>query len=136
MKCRKIISLFFGTAAINGLILIGNAQGIEIDELVVVAANDVQPVAGTAVGPDVPMGQSADKQVSLLPENADVAKDDNLFGLEGGYFHPYITLQGEYTDNLYNIKTNKTSNFLTTLSPGNVVFPAEKKSHSRHYHHS
>jgi polysaccharide biosynthesis protein VpsM len=118
MKSRKIISLFFGTAAINGLILIGNAQGIEIDKLVVVATNDVQPVAGTAAGPDVPMGQSAGGQVSLLPENADVTKDDNLFGLEGGYFHPYVTLQGEYTDNLYNINANKTSNFLTTLSPG------------------
>jgi polysaccharide biosynthesis protein VpsM len=126
MKSRRVISLFSGAAAFYGLILIGNVQAMQIDKLAVIAANDVLPVAGASVGQDVPMGQSADGQVSLLPENADVARDDNVFGLQGGYFHPYVTLQGEYTDNLFNVNTNKTTNFLTTLSPG-VWFALPRK---------
>jgi polysaccharide biosynthesis protein VpsM len=118
MKSRRVTSLFSGVAFFYGLILGGNVQAIQIDKLAVVAANDMQPAAGFPAGQDVPMGQSADGQVSLLPENVDVGKDDNVFGLEGGYFHPYVTLQGEYTDNLYNVNSKKTTNFLTTLSPG------------------
>jgi polysaccharide biosynthesis protein VpsM len=118
MKYQRVLSLFSGIAAFSGVFIVGNVQGMQIDKLAVVAANDVQPAAGASVGPDVPMGQSATGQPSLLPENADVAKDDNVFGWQGGYFHPYVTLQGEYTDNLYNVDTDKKSTFLTTLSPG------------------
>ncbi len=32
--------------------------------------------------------------------------------------HPYITLQGQYDDNLYLTQDNKTSDFITTISPG------------------
>ena len=33
-------------------------------------------------------------------------------------FHPYITLQGEYNDNINLTQDNKTSDFITTVSPG------------------
>jgi polysaccharide biosynthesis protein VpsM len=118
MKFRNVLSLFSGIAACSGLMIVSNVHGMQIDKLAVVAANDIQPAAGAAEGPDVPMGQSATGQPSLLPENADVTKEDNVFGLQGGYFHPYVTLQGEYTDNLYNVDTDKKSTFITTLSPG------------------
>ncbi len=72
---------------------------------------------GTTVA-ELPLGQSAQGNVSLLPEDVGKVKDDNLFGLEGGYFHPYITLNLEYTDNLYNIDVNKTESLVTKISPG------------------
>jgi polysaccharide biosynthesis protein VpsM len=97
---------------------------MQIDKLTVVAANEVQ--YGASALQDVPLGQSTSGQPSLLPENAEVSTDDNVFGLQGGYFHPYVTLQGEYTDNLYNVKSDKTTNFLTTLSPG-VWFALPRK---------
>jgi polysaccharide biosynthesis protein VpsM len=117
MKHRGIVSLFSGIAVTCGLMMVGNAQAMQINKLALVAANEVQP-AVAAAAPDMPMGQSAEGQPSLLPENAGETNNQNLFGLEGGYIHPYITIKGEYTDNLYNLDTNKTSNFLTTLSPG------------------
>ena len=33
-------------------------------------------------------------------------------------FHPYISVQGEYNDNIYLTSTNKTSDYITTVSPG------------------
>ncbi|RUM40646.1 MAG: hypothetical protein DSY80_09945 [Desulfocapsa sp.] len=67
----------------------------------------------------MPMGQSANGSQSLLPEDDILTNDDELFGTEGGgYFHPYISIAEEYTDNLFNLNTNETSSFLTTISPG------------------
>ena len=43
---------------------------------------------------------------------------DNLFGLRGGYIHPSLLFQEEWTDNLYNIRLQQQSNFLTIISPG------------------
>lgn len=42
----------------------------------------------------------------------------SLFGTRGGYFHPSVLLQEEWTDNLYNLKLVQQSNALTTVSPG------------------
>lgn len=88
---------------------VSGARAIEINEMTVIAAADTPAV-------DVPMGQSAGGEDSLLPEDA--ADDDDLFGKEGGYFHPYLSLAGEWTDNLYNLDDDKKSNFLTRVSPG------------------
>ncbi len=87
---------------------------IDINNMIVVAANS--PLEGVDTGQDMPMGQSGDGSVSLLPEE-DGAPDD-LFGLEGGYVHPYVSVAGAYTDNLFNVDSGKTNNFLTTISPG------------------
>ncbi|MFZ5797028.1 MAG: outer membrane beta-barrel protein [Desulfobulbaceae bacterium] len=43
---------------------------------------------------------------------------DRLFGLRGGFLHPSLLLKEEWTDNLYNIRDGKKSNFLTVVSPG------------------
>jgi polysaccharide biosynthesis protein VpsM len=66
---------------------------------------------------DMPMGQGAEGTVSMLPEETGSAVDE-LFGLEGGYLHPYLSLEGSFTDNLYNVDSDKTSNYLTRVSPG------------------
>jgi len=69
---------------------------------------------------DIPMGQGPEKSPDLLPENTRKNDmDESLFGLPGGgYVHPFLSLGTEYTDNLFNVNDNKTSNFLTTITPG------------------
>ena len=65
------------------------------------------------------MGQTGERKVSLLPEDAETLdEDENLFGLKRGYFHPFITLHLAYTDNLFNLDKDRTSNYLTRISPG------------------
>ncbi len=55
----------------------------------------------------------------LLPEDGGTDLGDDLFGIQGGgYLHPFLTISGEYTDNLFNNPENTRNNFLTTLSPG------------------
>ena len=70
MNSRRAAVLFSGVAAFYGLVLSGNVQAIQIDKLAVVAANEVQPATEDSTGQDVPMGQSATGQGSLLPEDA------------------------------------------------------------------
>lgn len=43
---------------------------------------------------------------------------DDLFGGQGGYFHPYVTVSGLYDDNVYRTPTDKISDYATTLAPG------------------
>ena len=51
-----------------------------------VFAGAAAPAAGETV--DMPMGQSADGEVSLLPEDvSDVQGDENLFGSDWRYTH-------------------------------------------------
>lgn len=40
------------------------------------------------------------------------------YGPTGGYIHPYVSLVGEYTDNLFNVADNEKTNFLVRVSPG------------------
>lgn len=114
-----------GLAVFCGLNLAGNVQAIEVGKLQVIGVgNKVTP---TEVPPtqDVPMGQSTEGQVSLLPEEAQPDEDD-LFGGMGGFLHANLMLQEEYTDNLYNINTDETSTFITTVSPA-IWFTVPRK---------
>lgn len=125
MSNNKSASLFVGgVAACSGLLLAGHVQAIQIDKLVVINASSSQPAA---LAQDLPMGQSGGEKISLLPEDAKMSETEDLFGGQGGYFHLIGTVQEEYTDNLYNIDRNKTSNFLTTLSPALWVTMPRKK---------
>lgn len=97
-------------------------QWLNVNKMLVVAQNDIpatKPLPSPPVE-DVPMGQASEGSTDLLPENAGRgAIDESLFGLTGGgYVHPFLTLKGEYSDNLFNINENTTSNFLTTITPG------------------
>ncbi len=88
-------------------------------------AGAVSPTADSVE--DMPMGQDSSGKESLLPEDVGGGQgEEELFGVEGGYFHPYITLDVEYTDNLYNIDEGDTSNVLTRISPG-VWFALPRK---------
>lgn len=99
----------------------GSAAAMNIHELVVISSTDMAPAAGepTAGTPaDVPMGQGASGEPSLLPEEGELTDGSDLFGLRGGYVHPYLSVGGEYTDNLFNLSDNEVSNMLWKVSPG------------------
>ncbi|MBW1635626.1 MAG: outer membrane beta-barrel protein [Deltaproteobacteria bacterium] len=59
---------------------------------------------------------------SMAAQEDDAANPEKLFGKEGGYFHPFISLGLEYTDNLFNLDDKfpggETENLLTMVSPG------------------
>lgn len=56
---------------------------------------------------------------SAVQEKQDKNNTSNdMFDVRGGYFHPYVSLRGEWTDNLYNINVDEVDNFLTVVSPG------------------
>jgi polysaccharide biosynthesis protein VpsM len=88
---------------------------VAVDKLIVVAANN--PEDGSGAAQDMPMGQSAEENVPLLPEESGATGAD-FYGSEGGYFHPYLSVKGSYTDNVFNVDSDKTSSFITRISPG------------------
>jgi hypothetical protein len=56
--------------------------------------------------PQIPLGQEEE------------SIDADVFGPEGGYLHPFLFVDGTYTDNLYYTNTNEQDDFITTLAPG------------------
>ncbi|BDD87651.1 outer membrane beta-barrel protein [Desulfofustis limnaeus] len=92
------------------------AGAMDIHQLVVVGATAAGPEQAAAA--DVPMGQGASGEPSLLPEESELASDDELFGIRGGYLHPYLSFGVEHTDNLYNLNEDEVSNTLFKVSPG------------------
>jgi len=102
--------------------------------LAVLPVLPVLPVLALASETPLPGRQSADKQESLLPEDTNNIKINDVvdgdksllpedsvletYGPTGGYLHPYISLIGEYTDNLFNVATDEKTNFLARISPG------------------
>lgn len=73
---------------------------------VLVASSKLQPgaeVSGSA-GMEQAIGQEAD--------------DSDLFGMRGGYFHPYVTFGLDYTDNVYNVAEDATSSWIGRVAPG------------------
>lgn len=124
MKFHFGIKISSGIAVLCALCLAGNVQGIQIDKLIIVGTGNTQPPGEAAAPGDMPMGQDADG-VSLLPEDAQMT-EENLFGGQGGYVHAGLTLQEVYTDNLYNVDSDKNSSFYTAISPA-VWFSLPRK---------
>lgn len=77
-------------------------------------------VANISNGPgaDPVAENSADSPPSLKIFTGEEATTQRMFGARGGYIHPFVTLQEEWTDNLYNLNFNEKENFLTTASAG------------------
>ncbi len=42
---------------------------------------------------------------------------DGIFGMKGGYVHPFVSVGAVYDNNIFN-DTNKSGDYYTTLSPG------------------
>ncbi len=112
--------VFFPTLLLASLLIVNTAHTNEV----IVQGLDV--VAGS---PDMPMGQGGSNSQSLLPEDDLLSDDGELFGAEGGgYLHPFISISGEYTDNIFNVNTPETENFLTTINPGIwLALPSRKE---------
>ncbi len=62
---------------------------------------------------------------TLLPDNEPRTAmmfgnpdDDELFGYYGGKLHPFVSLRGEWTDNLYNLNVDETDSFQSSTAPG------------------
>ncbi|MCB2218515.1 outer membrane beta-barrel protein [Desulfofustis glycolicus] len=102
------------------LLMLGHpfpAEALRINDLVVIAAADTAPASSGGI-PDLPMGQGTSGEPSLLPSDTEVGDESDLFGIRGGYVHPYLSVGGEYTDNLYNLNEGEVSNMLWRISPG------------------
>jgi polysaccharide biosynthesis protein VpsM len=66
-----------------------------------------QPLpAAASVTPEVPS--------AVTPA---VAAND-IYGTKGGYLHPFLSLGGFYTDNVYNTEDDRKSDYVTTIRPG------------------
>ncbi|WP_419176491.1 outer membrane beta-barrel protein [Desulfosediminicola sp.] len=55
--------------------------------------------------------------VVVPAENGGFA-DDEIFGVRGGYIHPYLSLRTGWTDNVFNVDDDTDSSWLYTISPG------------------
>jgi hypothetical protein len=79
------------------------AQEMQFNDMIVVAQNDIAVVP--AISQDISVDPADDGSGSL-------------FGLSGGYFHPYVSVSEEYSDNLFNVDEDTKENWLTQVSPG------------------
>lgn len=78
-----------------------------------------QSKSGTTV---IPGGQSKGRPVSEDGISADI------FGDQGGRFHPFVIAETVYTDNVFATSTAKKDDFITTLTPGIwLAFPANRE---------
>ena len=58
------------------------------------------------------------EQDTLRPEDGEkIHSNQQIFGNRGGYIHASLGVDFEYTDNLYNVDTDKQDNWLTHVSP-------------------
>lgn len=86
-------------------------------------ADDPPPVGQSKTPSSIPEGQSKGKPVS-----ADEGISSDIFGKQGGNFHPFLIFQEMYTDNIFATNTNTQSDFITTLAPGIwLAFPANRE---------
>jgi len=87
-------------------------------------AEDAPPVGQSKSTPSsIPEGQSKGKPVS-----ADEGISSDIFGKQGGNFHPFLIFQEIYEDNIFATDTNTKSDFITTIAPGVwLAFPANRE---------
>lgn len=109
-------ALCSGLVILWSMSTVGYVQAMQIDKLKIVGVGNKQTPIEIPPTQDVPMGQSGEGQVALLPEDARMTEED-LLGGQGGYFHANLMVLEEYTDNLYNVDTDETSTYITTVSP-------------------
>lgn len=90
-----------------------------------VYANETPPVGQSKSGPEpIPEGQS--KEDAITPKSTGIGPE--IFGTQGGNFHPFLIFQEVYGDNLFATHSNQASDFTTTISPGFwLAFPANRE---------
>jgi len=78
-----------------------------------------------------PVGQSEQVPVGQ-PEGRVVEPEDgisaDIFGKQGGNFHPFLLFQEVYTSNVFATRSNTKDDFITTIAPGIwLAFPANRE---------
>lgn len=78
----------------------------------------------------VPVGQSSvpvgQPEGTTVSEKEGIGAD--IFGQEGGIFHPFLVVEELWTDNLFITKNNTKSDFVTTVAPGIwLAIPANRE---------
>jgi hypothetical protein len=85
-----------------------------------------------AANPSQPSGQSETRLLGVNDSNipAGQAKEvgADIFGNRGGRYHPFVSVQEVYTDNLFTTRTDTKDEFITTVEPGIwLAFPANRE---------
>lgn len=105
----KRASLYIGLGLLLGLPAAAMADDkIAVDELEIIAPETTD---------DMPMGQAKSGEEVLLPQEGELV-DQGIFGIEGGYIHPYLQVEETYSDNIFATSTDETSSWITKFSPG------------------
>ncbi|MEN8136570.1 MAG: outer membrane beta-barrel protein [Thermodesulfobacteriota bacterium] len=93
-----------------------------------VFAEDIRASNKVTADDDLGLSQDVNRQKTFRPVAGRGSSD--LLGTSGGYIHPYISLTGLYSDNIYNASTNEENDYLTTISPGLMLaYPGVKDMH-------
>jgi len=74
------------------------------------------PSAANTVTEEMPIGTPRERP------------SEEIFGMKGGYIHPFLSVTEFFTDNVLNSRDNRKSDFATVLSPGIwLTFPHVKE---------
>ncbi len=79
---------------------------VEVNESKSVASSNQSAYPSEKEEP--PIGTTKEKKITA----------SELFGRRGGYIHPFFAVTEYYTDNVFNSRKDKESDFVTVLSPG------------------
>ena len=91
-----------------------------------VFAEDLPASSKLTIDYDRALSQDVNRRQTFRP--APGRGSSYLHGTSGGYIHPYISLTGLYSDNIYNAATNEEEDYLTTISPGLMLaYPGVKE---------
>ncbi|MCP4117794.1 MAG: outer membrane beta-barrel protein [Desulfobacteraceae bacterium] len=86
----------------------------------VTAADIPNPAAS-----DVPLGQG-EREFPAGQEVEGIGAE--IFGERGGLVHHFVLFEETYTDNLFNLNTNKEDDFVTSVNPGLwIALPANRE---------
>lgn len=82
----------------------------------------------------VPVGQTEDSSPPIpagQPQGTPVGESGigaDVFGQEGGVWHPFLIVEERWTDNLFITESNKKDDLVTTVAPGLwLAFPANRE---------
>ncbi len=90
--------------------------GIFLINASVLFAAPAIPMGQQAVIP--PIGQIPEGQIPGGQTEPSGEVSSEVFGKESGRIHPFLIVQGRWTDNLFATRRNETKEFITTVAPG------------------
>lgn len=88
----------------------------EPDDIQTASADNTPEIISSPEKTNHTSGSEAETPARMV--TGEEATTQRIFGLRGGYFHPFLSLRGEWTDNLYNLNFDETENFQTTVTSG------------------